>query len=126
MGSSLSDVLLERLGRETTPKDEWPELVLAALEGEASVDALLAASAKPIGEEKSRISLKLWEIERKARKVTVWWGPALMKHRRPVPYGELQSKSSRFRSEAAAIRDEERRIGEQVAQGYERRPSKKF
>jgi hypothetical protein len=49
MGSTLSDVLLERLGRETKPQDEWPALVLAALEGEASVDALLAASTKPMG-----------------------------------------------------------------------------
>jgi hypothetical protein len=49
MASSLSDVLLERLGRETKPQDEWPALVLAALEGEASVDALLAASTKPMG-----------------------------------------------------------------------------
>jgi hypothetical protein len=41
MAGSLSDVLLERLGRETKPQDEWPALVLAAREGEASVDALL-------------------------------------------------------------------------------------
>jgi hypothetical protein len=49
MASSLSDVLLERLERETKPQDQWPELVLAALEGEGSVDALLTAAAKPAG-----------------------------------------------------------------------------
>jgi hypothetical protein len=49
MGNSLSDVLLERLERERKPQDEWPALVLAALEGEAAVDALLNASGQRPG-----------------------------------------------------------------------------
>jgi hypothetical protein len=48
-GNSLSDVLLERLGRETRPQDQSPELVLATLEREPSVNALLAASTMLIG-----------------------------------------------------------------------------
>ena len=43
MTTTLSDLLLERLQRETKKGDEWPELVLAALEGDAAVDALLDA-----------------------------------------------------------------------------------
>jgi hypothetical protein len=39
MASSLSDVLLDRLQRETKAPDDWPELVQAALAGEAAVDA---------------------------------------------------------------------------------------
>src|SRR6185295_18181078 len=46
MTTTLSDLLLERLQRETKKGDEWPELVLAALEGESAVDALLATSAR--------------------------------------------------------------------------------
>jgi DNA repair exonuclease SbcCD ATPase subunit len=44
MTSSLSDLLLERLEREAKPQDDWSELVLAALEGEAVVDTLLATA----------------------------------------------------------------------------------
>ena len=48
MTSSLSDLLLERLQRETKPQDDWPALVLAALEGEAALDVLVATpSPKP-------------------------------------------------------------------------------
>ena len=46
MTASLSDLLLERLQRESKPQDDWPELVLAALEGEAAVDALLASASR--------------------------------------------------------------------------------
>jgi recombinational DNA repair ATPase RecF len=46
MTTSLSDLLLERLQRETSAKDDWPALVLAALEGEAAVDALLATNQR--------------------------------------------------------------------------------
>jgi recombinational DNA repair ATPase RecF len=46
MTTSLSDLLLERLQRETKSKDDWPELVLAALEGEAVVDSLLATTSR--------------------------------------------------------------------------------
>jgi hypothetical protein len=48
MVASLADVLVDRLGRESNPQDAWPELVLAALEGDAAVDALLA-DTKPAG-----------------------------------------------------------------------------
>ena len=75
---------------------------------------------------KSGISLKIWKIERRARRVTVWWGGAVMKHRRPVPSRTLQVKRWRLHSELEAIEDEKRRIREQLAQGYERRPSKRF
>ena len=43
MTTSLSDLLLERLQRESQPKDDWPALVLAALDGASAVDELLAA-----------------------------------------------------------------------------------
>jgi ABC-type lipoprotein export system ATPase subunit len=43
MTTSLSDLLLERLQRESKPKDDWPPLVLAAIDGANAVDELLAA-----------------------------------------------------------------------------------
>jgi recombinational DNA repair ATPase RecF len=46
MTTSLADILLERLQRETKAKDEWPALVLAALEGETAVDSLLASNGQ--------------------------------------------------------------------------------
>src|SRR5213593_1873440 len=46
MTTSLSDLLLERLQREMKPQDDWPELVLAALEGEAALDSLLATAPR--------------------------------------------------------------------------------
>lgn len=44
MASSLSDQLLDRLERETKPGDDWPELVLAALDGDTAVDAFLTTA----------------------------------------------------------------------------------
>ena len=46
MTTSLSDLLLERLQKDAGPKEDWPDLVLAALEGEGAVDALLAAGKR--------------------------------------------------------------------------------
>jgi hypothetical protein len=44
VASSLSDLLLEPLEGETKPGDDWPALVLAALEGESAVDTLLTTA----------------------------------------------------------------------------------
>ena len=46
MTNSLSDLLLARLQRETKPKDEWPALVLAALDGEGALESLLATTGR--------------------------------------------------------------------------------
>ena len=54
MTSSLSDLLLERLERETKPQDDWPELVLAALDGEAAVDTFLTTAPTAKAEPSSR------------------------------------------------------------------------
>lgn len=71
---------------------------------------------------KSGVSWKIWKIERAARSVTTWWGPARIHKRRPVPVGTLQSNTVRFSSTAAAAEYEMARIKNKVSKGYERRP----
>lgn len=71
------------------------------------------------------MSYKVWKIEQKGRRVTVWWGPVKVVKRRILPLGRLNTKSWRFGTENAAKANEARRIGEQIAQGYERTPRRK-
>jgi hypothetical protein len=71
----------------------------------------------------SRLSWKIWKIERRGKRVTAWWGAAEVGPRRkPVPKYELQTKSWTFRTEEAAREDEQRRIREKLNGGYERNP----
>lgn len=70
----------------------------------------------------SKVSWKLWKIERKGREVTVWWGPATIVKRKVKPANTLQSKAWRFRTEDAAKQDQARRIKEKLNKGYERKP----
>jgi hypothetical protein len=69
-------------------------------------------------------SCKVWKIERVGRRVTVYWGPAKMVERRPVPPKVFQSKSWWYGTAAAAGRAEARRVREQRQQGYERKPKR--
>lgn len=71
----------------------------------------------------SRLSWKIWKIERKGKRVTTWWGAAgVGPRRRPVPKHQLQTKFWTFRTEEAAREDEKRRIREKENGGYERNP----
>jgi hypothetical protein len=71
----------------------------------------------------SRLSWKIWKIERKGKRVTTWWGAAEVgSSRKPVPKYDLMSKSRTFRTEDAAREDEQRRIREKENEGYERNP----
>ena len=65
----------------------------------------------------SGMSYKVWKIERKGRKVTAWWGPAVVRRRRPVPASYLESKTWRFGSERAAVDFEEKRIRSKLDEG---------
>jgi hypothetical protein len=69
---------------------------------------------------KSGVSWKMWKINRIGREVTVWWGPATVVRRRPQPVNTLQSKTWRFRTEAQAKEDAQRRIDEKLSKGYKK------
>ena len=71
---------------------------------------------------RSGVSWKLWQIERRGKKVHVWWGRAALGDRRVVPAGRLQECWWEFRSESEAKDNERERIDEKVAKGYERTP----
>lgn len=73
----------------------------------------------------SKVSWKIWKIERKGNRVFTRWGPAILVKRRAVPKGNLQSKAWRFRSEEAAKDFERRRILSKLAKGYERNPRRR-
>lgn len=71
----------------------------------------------------SRVSWKIWKIQRKGNRLQTWWGPAEIGPRRiPVPKHELQTKSWTFRTEEAARENEQRRIRKKANEGYERKP----
>jgi DNA repair exonuclease SbcCD ATPase subunit len=49
--TTLRDLVIERLDKDTKPEDEWSALVLAALEGQAELDKLLnEANSNPAGQ----------------------------------------------------------------------------
>ena len=70
----------------------------------------------------SGLSWRLWKIERRGRKVHVWWGPVKILRRRITPTATLQTKSWTFPSEERAREEESARIQAQLRQGYERKP----
>ena len=72
---------------------------------------------------RSGVSWKVWKIERKARTVTVWYGPVVLKNRKPVPaHRRLTEVSPKtFRSVAEAKAHEEKMIDSKEAKGYQRR-----
>lgn len=76
---------------------------------------------------KSGISTKIWQINRVGKTVQVWWGPARMESRRPVPTGSLQTlRPWTFRDSAAAKDDAARRIAEKRREGYEPVPRRRL
>jgi len=72
----------------------------------------------------SRLSWKIWKIERQGKRVTASWGAAEVIRRKVAPK-YLLSRSWSFRSEQAAREDEQRRIAEKLSEGYERTPKRK-
>lgn len=72
----------------------------------------------------SGVSWKLWKISRKGRSVTVFWGPVVLRRRRVVAAGRLQTRKRVFATAAEAQRFERIRIYQQLQKGYERRPRK--
>lgn len=73
---------------------------------------------------RSGVSWKLWQIERKGKKVHVSWGRAALLNRRVAPAGTLQNRWWGFRSESEAKDNAMARINEKIAKGYERMPRK--
>jgi predicted DNA-binding WGR domain protein len=71
---------------------------------------------------KSRVSWKIWKIEREGRLVTVQWGPVKLLKRSVRPSGTLQSKTLRLPNDVAARRDESARILEKLKKGYQQYP----
>ena len=66
------------------------------------------------------MSWKMWKIERKQCRVTVWFGPATVVKHRLTAVRSLQSRTWRFRTEALAKENEQLRINEKLNKGYER------
>lgn len=73
----------------------------------------------------SRVSWKIWKIERKGRKVTLLWGPAVLKRRRVKPANTLQSKVLQFSSIEEARQYETARIKAKTGKGYKRSPRRR-
>ena len=78
----------------------------------------------PNAANKSGVSWKVWKIERRDRKVTVWFGKATVKLHKLVPYNTLSSKSWTFRTDKAAIEAVKKRIQEKENEGYEKIPGR--
>ena len=72
----------------------------------------------------SGVSWKMWRIECKKRKVTVWWGPAHIVQRKIKPRGTLLSKVWTLPSAQAARTFEAARIKQKLRGGYERKPKR--
>jgi hypothetical protein len=73
----------------------------------------------------SRVSSKLWKIERRGRRITVFWGPAMFdrRTRKHVPVGVLQKKTHpSFSSEMVARDFEIAIIARKENAGYQRTP----
>jgi predicted DNA-binding WGR domain protein len=73
----------------------------------------------------SRVSWKIWKIQRKGKRLQTWWGPAALVRRKAVPKSTLQTQSWNFRTDEAARQDEQRRIREKLNEGYERNPTRR-
>jgi predicted DNA-binding WGR domain protein len=70
---------------------------------------------------RSGVSWKIWKIGRKGRVVTVSWGPALLKRRKPVLARSAGVLDYRFGSLDDAERFETKKINEKLSKGYQRR-----
>jgi predicted DNA-binding WGR domain protein len=70
----------------------------------------------------SRVSWKVWKIERKGRRVFTQWGPAILRDRKPVLEYIQWSKETRFGTEAGAKEYEQKKIESKLAKGYQRSP----
>ncbi|OHE58158.1 MAG: hypothetical protein A2Z47_05790 [Thermodesulfovibrio sp. RBG_19FT_COMBO_42_12] len=70
----------------------------------------------------SRVSWKIWKIERKGRILTTWWGGAEIVNRQPRAKHDLQRKSWTFRTGSEAKKEEDMRINSKCRKGYERKP----
>jgi hypothetical protein len=57
--------------------------------------------------------------------VSVWWGPATIIRRKPIPTITLQKMEWMLPTEEKAIEDEQLRIEEKKRGGYERSPRRK-
>jgi hypothetical protein len=81
----------------------------------------------PNKELKSGFSIKFWKIERQGRKVTVHFGPAKLDHiaRKIITASWTRSRSWTLPSERLAKAELERRVNEQLAQGYHRVPRRR-
>jgi len=72
-------------------------------------------------ENKSRVSYKLWKIERKGRTVIVRWHPVMVdRKRRTVPRAKAQERRILYASEKKASEAVDKRIQEKLNKGYER------
>ena len=70
---------------------------------------------------KSRVSWKIWKIERKGKSVSTYWAPAMLDGRRPLKVGAVfNTKTRRFKSEDVAKAFEEQRIKVKLRKGYKR------
>lgn len=67
----------------------------------------------------SKVSWKLWRLQRRNRTVIASWGRAIVVKRVVQPGGKLQSKIWTFRSENAAKAFEQVRTNEKIQEGYE-------
>ncbi len=72
----------------------------------------------PNPELQSGHSWKIWKINRSGVSLTVWWGAATIKNRRPQPVGKLQTKTWQFSTVEEAKIDQKSRIREKTNKGY--------
>ena len=73
---------------------------------------------------KSRVSWKIWKIERRAAIVTTWWGPTTLLRRKPIPK-YLRSLRRDLHTRDEAERFERGRIASKVRKGYQLNPRKR-
>jgi hypothetical protein len=67
-----------------------------------------------------------WKINRAGSNVRVSWGPAVLKKRKVVPAGTLQTKVVRFSSAVMAATQETTRILAKLRKGYERKARRRL
>jgi predicted DNA-binding WGR domain protein len=75
----------------------------------------------------SRISMKLWKIERRGKELFVAWGAAKLsrRKRKAFPAQKLLSRTLSFSSKADAKTEIKKRIKEKLEEGYKRQPRRK-
>ena len=110
---------------EQRARHSLPRLLTAALsrQGRRQVKTFFFMGRNP--KTKSGVSWKVWKIERVGRAVTVLWGPAVVRKRRVLPAGKLQSKTVKLASTRAAADFEGARVRSKLRKGYQRRPRRR-